>query len=154
MTREIIFRAKQAHSGQWMEGYFSRDYAGVAYITTLDGVSTGAVDESTLGQYTGLTDDNGVKIFEGDVVERWDDSESDLDWVTGRRHTGVIEYASPSFSLVVRARFPNSVSHAASRHEIGSSYPKIKTYLDRWINAKNIEVIGNRFDNPELTEQA
>lgn len=154
MIREIIFRAKQAHNGQWMEGYFSKDYAGVAYITTLDGVSTGVVDESTLGQYTGLTDDNGVKIFEGDVVECWDDSADDPGWGLDRRHTGVIEYASPSFSLAIKTRFPNSISRTASRHEIDGSYPNMKTYLDRWVNAENIEVIGNRFDNPELTEQA
>lgn len=67
MNREILFRAKQPHNGEWMEGYFCKDYAGVAYITTLDGVSTGVVDESTLGQFTGLTDKNGVKIFEGDI---------------------------------------------------------------------------------------
>lgn len=68
MNREIIFRAKQPHNGEWMEGDFSKDYVGVAYITTLDGVSTGVVDESTLGQFTGLTDSKGNKVFEGDIV--------------------------------------------------------------------------------------
>lgn len=68
MNREIIFRAKQPHNGEWMEGYFSKDYAGVAYITTLDGVSTGVVDESTLSQFTGLTDSKGNKVFEGDFL--------------------------------------------------------------------------------------
>lgn len=60
--REILFRGKQTTDGEWITGYLvSASHIG-------DWVEANPVDPATVGQFTGLTDKNGKKIFEGDIV--------------------------------------------------------------------------------------
>lgn len=88
--REILFRAKAINrdegyhrtnykNGDWVYGLISRLYDErfsilPAEMTNEDGVSGIEIDHNTVGQYTGLIDRKGNRIFDGDIV-KWDGTE-------------------------------------------------------------------------------
>ena len=67
MKREILFRGKCPTSGEWFFGFYFIDGFGNHCITD-NKCNLHEVDPETVGQYTGLQDKNGVKIFEGDTL--------------------------------------------------------------------------------------
>ena len=121
--REILFRAKLADEDTWVEGSLVV-WKGDTMIYTDRGfphfMGNFLVEPETVGQFTGLTDKNGVKIFEGDIVIGYD--------VWGKEYgRGVVTW--------------NEICS-------GWYYDNFKSMYNDGISI--YKVIGNIHDNPEL----
>lgn len=130
--RKIEFRGKTVDGGEWIYGDLIQ-MDDECYIQHTEYVSQGewdssytdcvgeVVDTETVGQYTGLTDKNGTKIFEGDIVE----------YITGK-----------DFSNVAQIIFKDCQFLCKDIHNRMITQPA-------FMNVE-FEVIGNIYDNPEL----
>lgn len=117
--REYLFRGKMIANGKWSEGNLLVTKQGCCI--TPDATVYVAVDPETVGQYTGLTDKNGTKIFEGDIVK----------------------YGDTVHNVVFEQR--NGTAY------FGLVYSTLETLsFGYYQDLKQIEVIGNIYDNPEL----
>ncbi len=144
--REIEFRGKtlgnRVDKSYWVYGGIA--YAGgEAYIIKWnenDGETNDEVYETTVGQYTGLKDKNGVKIFEGDIIS--------LITVDGERIVITCEFGN-----ACRKIFDYEVEITGFyfiRSDNGRKcYPLTHNYLGKH-DTEIWEVIGNIHDNPEL----
>lgn len=129
--REILFRGKRIDNGEWVEGYLYITHNGEYEIGHYDAEVnierlTYVVDPSTVGQYTGLTDKNGKRIFEGDVLEH----HAQGDIIVNR---GVVNWDE---------------KNARWAHQLNTMNPCFYMH-----NPKAVEVIGNIHDNPELLKE-
>lgn len=140
--REILFRGKIIESfekGRWAYGFYTNDEynevyqkpcseATDHYIENQDDCVR--VDPETIGQFTGLTDKNGEKIFEGDVVDcsnAWWDA------------AGYAGHDSP----IIEVSWDDEVCGFAPFAIYDCDCGVV-------IGPQEVEIIGNIHDNPEL----
>lgn len=128
--REILFRGKRADNGNWISGSFHKRLNECFIIPLPIVTSQSKVIPETIGQFTGLTDKNGKKIFEGDIIRAK---------IEGGNHNGFtwpnmpVDFQQGSFCLNDRNGYVFCV--------LGAFAPSV-----------TLEVIGNIHDNPELLE--
>ena len=119
--REILFRGKAAYTNEWIYGSYFKDKNGMSWIDYKEDYFYLVVPD-TVGQYTGLKDRSGYKIFEGDVLQDLDDG-----------------------ALLEAEWNENEASFCAS---------EINDYCCYVANEMVcFEVIGNKWDNPELLKE-
>ena len=150
--REILFRGKRIFDEQWVYGTMYKISIDLnPFIITLGKLGCSyQVDEETVGQYTGLIDKNGVKIFEGDIVGLFGMKGKVVQerGAFGIAFIGTIDYDL----LESKMPFNNSANFCfndnfISLWEIFWNYEQVDNTL------YDVEVIGNAHDNPELLEK-
>lgn len=154
--RKILFRAKCEETGEWMYGYPLIDDADCGLkadgkcVCPHDGSEAGMyvwednfheynwfdVRADTIGQYTGLTDKNGVKIFEGDIIQAVDDR--------------IYEVRIGKFR-------PGLMTKYLRDHYLFKTIDMCGVYAVTWDGkdvflgtCMTVRVIGNVYDNPDL----
>ena len=139
--REILFRGKRTDNDEWVYGWLGSLHCSNSQTKEIESVyfteiSEGfdcrlnvIVDYKTVGQYTGLTDKNGVRIFEGDICrfKRFNDV-----------HVGKIVFNVTTASFVMWYQ------------SIVGAYGEKATHKMLLSVCDVIEVIGNIHDNPEI----
>ena len=134
--REILFRGKRIDNGEWVEGNlfvpdkvdFRKPPTEILMGTNIVRISY-EVDPETVGQYTGLEDKNGKRVFEGDIVS------TDI-----ARPYLIVEFRDGCFMF--------------NCNDGGKDYYDIMLPIleDAQTEYKYGEIIGNIHDNPELLE--
>lgn len=154
--REILFRGKRKDNGEWVIGnLFIPDKADtptqICIGTNIIRITFDILPE-TIGQYTGLTDKNGTKIFEGDIL-----LSTVQEYERGLIPVGPWQISKRATGKKTKAVWTVEYKEHRSRGNGFYVYGK-----DRRFNAtlnKNIifntdpEIIGNIYDNPELLEK-
>jgi uncharacterized phage protein (TIGR01671 family) len=145
--REILFRGKRIDNGTWVYGYYGvfkdnyeifvpfseeEEKRNEGHVFSAIGGLWNRVNPETIGQFTGLTDKNGTKIFEGDIIdasaEWWDAS-------------GPAGHDSP----IIAVTWNNDLCGF-------DPFANYDCDCGVYICADNCKVIGNIYDNPELLE--
>ncbi len=157
--REILFRAKTEpntkssmtgkiiKNPKWIYGYIDLGYmhdCKTALIGDEKGNNVYKCQYETIGQYTGLTDKNGTKIFEGDIVKC-----SDVDdcYYTEEKTEffGVIKFEAGVFGIATKEKLQIALDNWCENDNFVSLW---ELEWNEYIG--NVEVIGNIHDNPEL----
>lgn len=146
--RDVCFRGQQNDTGEWRYGSFAQ-VDGDAFIispcskmneeygmTVPDCVQ---VRRETVGEFTGLVDQNGKQVFEGDIV--WGGM------ANTKVHRGVVSFG----------RYQNWIN--GDGYDMGFfiewvDYEYWRKELAYWVEEGEIEVIGNIHENPELLKEA
>ena len=148
--REILFRGKRIDNGEWVYGnlIINKRLIETAYkISSQEGIDSGksyifSVDPKSIGQFTGLTDKNGKKIFEGDIVSIYTPCNE-------KHNIGVIRfvYYASGIPAIFKTNLGFYIEWASEDNINRIDFAFwIQVYQDE------TEVIGNIHDNPKLLE--
>lgn len=157
--RDILFRGKRLYNREWADGYLYEQEPALVGIVSENDVPepskwfiarTGfadwnmprpvefvEVDPSTIGQYTGLKDKHGKRVFEGDILH------------IAKIADGLGGYYHPPFDYPVNVVVKWDL--CAWMWETLCEDKRYISFPDAWCHYE-CEVIGNIHDNPELLE--
>ena len=150
--REILFRGKRLNNGEWVCGTLyriARDLDPFIMETDKHGCSY-AVNEETVGQYTGLKDKNGVYIFGGDIVDLFG-MKGKVVQECGAFGIGFMKTIDYDL-LESKIPFNNSANFCFNDNFI-SFWEVFWNYEQDDNPLYEVEIIGNIHDNKELLEK-
>lgn len=136
--REILFRGKRVDNGEWVYGYYCPcvfgNFPAEPAIIDADELKKGKwapvrVILETVGQFIGLTDKNGTRIFEGDICKTYFES-----YTHSWEEVGVVTEFCGAYGI----------KSADGKH--------FRAFINESVYTRSHEVIGNIHDNPELLE--
>lgn len=135
MNRQIIFRGKRLDNGEWVYGDLEYNRAkNIARIHTYDEAGEyfmqHLVEPDSVGQFTGLLDRNGKQIYEGDIVK--------FHFMTSRSYTTELFPTEKFFGEITVNKYNQWVILSDG----------LEIHIENAV--KYGEIIGNRFDNPDL----
>lgn len=165
MNREILFKAKTIDNGEWVEGYYVYDYCKNIHLILRNELSTclnaGSkpnredwtlepyeIDPDTLCQLTGLTDKNGRKIWENDILI-CHANEYDLERVVFGEFNVIDTETLEVVDRVIGWHTEVIKTDALSECE---PFCLPMPLTDYYIKKGEVEVLGNIFDNADLLE--
>ena len=154
--REILFRGKRVDNGEWVEGFYVLDpqanegEESQIYYTNEHPCGCALIPFSvvleTVGQYTGLTDKNGKKIFAGDILKytrkNWHEP------LSSKNRTDLIGFLEIYYDDTCAAF--KCRHYDENKKLLGSGFLLLE---DSRAEETILEVIGNVDDNPELLEE-
>ena len=133
--KEVLFRGKRKDNNEWVYGWYAPLVCNDKTVTPSIKDSNGSdwkVEPETVGQYSGLVDNDGKMIFEGDIVKEWSSSWKSPLKTEVSIYEVVCEYLG-SLHLIRKTRWGEA-----------------STLLYR---KSTVEVIGNIHDNPNLLDE-
>ena len=137
--REILFRGKREDNGEWVYGFYFEEIGSfIKEKPSSVSTNTYLVTPETVGQYTGLTDKNGKKIFEGDLLN-------------GFQYPFLNDNAHNYFAEVVWLENSTAFGLYTHKHPLSAvrGLNEGCDYMEDF-DSSQWEIIGNIHDNPEL----
>lgn len=162
--REILFRGKIKRTGEWIYGFYGENSGtGDAQIIKKSDCCYNIVIPETVGQYTGLCDKNGKKIFEGDIVKckhDWQNQGRTLDtdevaFLEQKIRGAYGKYIDKTLGEIFRWRYHYFRNYAVEYYVLNGGWRVrngscFHSLTQTYITNRDLEVIGNIHDNPEL----
>ena len=136
--REILFRGKRIETGEFAYGFLVKMFGAYHIIDKDDENTAYEVIPETVGQYTGLKDKNGKRIWEGDILH------------IAKIADGLGGYYQPPLDYHVNVVVKFDL--CAWMWETLCEDKRYISFPDAWCHYE-CEVIGNITDNPELLEK-
>ena len=127
--REILFRGKRIDNGEWIEGNLIQyPLSSYSYVMSNYGFDDAiCVLPETVGQFTNMTDCINNLLFEGDLVNAFDDKKCEFD----QSYIGIVKFVGGAFGVEWHAK-------------------NFQTFMPFRDIESNIMLVGNIFDNPEM----
>lgn len=133
-NREIKFRGKSIHNGEWLYGYFVKDPKNESriYYKPFEEATSNTyhfVHPESVGQYTGLKDKNGKEIYEGDIIAY------DMHYSSGELINLLVKWDNNN--CFYRGYFEETAGHSLNN-----------------FSKSHYEILGNIYENKNLLDYA
>ena len=145
--REHLYQGKRKDNGEWVQGDLIHRQIWASSLCIIrvsddgfDNYEEYEVDPETVSEYTGLDDKSGKRIFEGNLLKI-------VSWVRGAKAEG------EKRQDIAEVQYNGNTGGFKLRVYHDGKYKRISKFSAGHLCAYDAEVIGNKWDNPELLER-